>query len=167
MLSDGEQAYRQAVRYVMSMKGMEATAEQMSGVIGPLVAPLDSKHSARLVYIALTRVRLWPAMAQQYLSAWTAASMAATSSPLEVTVEHQEMSPDEVSKLSEHVARYGLAGLSSKQVLLLVLVCLFTVGLPFVQDMVPQNIQSKVTSEEVALGIGVPVALALIEKRQK
>lgn len=170
MFSDGEQAYRQALLYLSSMKGKEATAEEMSGVIRQLTGALDSQNYerlSRLLYIAATRVRSWPATAEPYLSAWAAAKVAVTGSTLEVVDEHRELTTDDVSKLSQHVSRFGLAGLSPRQVLLLVLICLFTIGLPFAQDTLPQNVQNRITSEEVALGIGVPVALALMEKRQK
>jgi hypothetical protein len=44
MLSQGEQAYRQAVRYLRSVRGKELPADEIAAVVGLLTAVLDRPH---------------------------------------------------------------------------------------------------------------------------
>jgi hypothetical protein len=60
-LSEGEQAYRQAARYLRFLNGKEVPAEELAGVVSRLTALLDQQpHNERIVqllYLAIARAR--------------------------------------------------------------------------------------------------------------
>ena len=175
MLSEGEQAYRQAVRYLRSMQGMEAPADEIASVVGRLTAAFDPPHTEtinRLLYALNARARS-PTTAEPAGAGLTAAAVLNANADVvgaidDLTVGKSEgRSAEDMGELVTKAARSGFLDLSASQVLAVVLVVLLAVGLPFAQVQLPSDIQSLLTDEQATLGIGLAITLAIMQNRKK
>ncbi len=73
---------------------------------------------------------------------------------------------DLITALSARVSREGLVGLGPVQVLALALVCMLAIGAPFVQMALPQEAQSLLTEEYSTLGLGLAIAMLIVQNRK-
>jgi hypothetical protein len=175
VLSEGEQTYRKAARYIRSLKGKEVPAEELAGVVSRLTALLDQQPNneriVQLLYLAITRAR--PSTVVTAGATLTATSVLSASADVvgaadALTVTKPEADQvEDVGRLVAKVARLGFRDLSFWQVLAVVLVVLLAVGLPFAQVKLPTEIQSLMTDEEATLGIGFAIAYAIMQDRKK
>jgi len=175
MLSEGEQAYRQAVRYLRSVKGMEVPADEIAMVTSRLTTVLDPPYTetiVRLLDALNARARsstVNPAGASLTVAAVLSANAEAVGAidDLTVTKSEREEHVEDIGKLVTKAARSGFFDLSVSQVFAVVLVVLLSVGLPFAQVQLPPDVQSLMADEEATLGIGLAITLAIMQNRKK
>lgn len=174
ILSEGEQAYRQAVRYLRSMRGREAPADEIASVVSRLTAALDPPHNETIVRLLdLLNVRARSSMADPAGASLAAAAVLSANADVvgaidELTVTKSEAQHVEnMDELVIKAARSGFVDLSVSQLLAVVLVVLLAVGLPFAQVQLPPDIQSLLADEEATLGIGLAITLAIMQNRKK
>ena len=174
MLSEGEQAYRQAARYLRSMQGKEAPADEIASVVSRLTAVFDppqTKPIARLIYLLNSRAR--SSTAEPAGASLTAAAVLSANADVigaidDLTVAKSEArDAEDMDELITKAARSGFMDLSAPQVLAVVLIVLLAVGLPFAQVQLPSDIQSLLTDEEATLGIGLAITFAIMQNRKK
>jgi hypothetical protein len=175
MLSEGEQAYRQALRYLRSVQGKEVAADEISSVVNRLMGALDPPHTetiARLVDLLNAHARS-PKVDRGGASLTAAAILSASADVagvidyITVTKSEARGGGEDVGELVTRAARHGFLDLSASQVLAVVLVVLLSVGLPIVQVRLSSEVQSLMTDEEATLGLGLAVTLAVIQNRKK
>lgn len=173
-LSEGEQAYRQALRYLRSLKGKEQPAEQLASVMSRLTAALDQPHAetiARLLDLATARAR--SATVATASPGLTATAVLKASVDVGVATDHLRVTKagaeqvEDVGELVAKAAKHGFRDLSGWQLLTVVLVVLLAVGLPFAQVKLPPDIQSLIGDEEATLGIGLAITLAITQNGKK
>jgi hypothetical protein len=174
MLSQGEQAYRQAVRYLRSVQGKEVPADEIAAVVGLFTAMLDRPHNesvARLLDLLDARAR--PAVTAAADTAPTAAAVLAANEDVfdaidDVTVTAPgDGHAKDLGELVAKAGKHGFGDLSTLQVLAVVLVVLLTVGLPFAQVQSSPEVQSLMADEEATIGIGIAITLAIVQSRKK
>jgi hypothetical protein len=162
LLSQGEIAYRRAVRFAHSMKGKEQTPEEVEWLARQIAAAMDHHMFAEVTSL-LDRLRPqeypWAVIAERYLPAQADAIVRDAATSTNAT--------DEISTLSDQVEKFGIAGLSPAQLLLLVMVCLLAVGLPFAQVALPQGAQAVLADEEATIGLGLAITLAILQGGKK
>jgi hypothetical protein len=71
-----------------------------------------------------------------------------------------------IDELSVKVSQEGIAGLSTTQLLVLVLVWLLTIGAPVVQLALPPEAQTAVSNEYATLGIAITITLLIVQNRK-
>ena len=72
---------------------------------------------------------------------------------------------EDISELSAKVTRDGIAGLSTTQVLTLVLLWLLTIGAPIVQQALPPEAQALLNSEYGTVGIAIALTLVIVSRK--
>jgi hypothetical protein len=80
--------------------------------------------------------------------------------------DSDSVQPENLSRLSARASRDGLAGLSTMQILVLVLICLLAVGAPFAQLELPPEAQVLLTEEYSTLSLGLAIALVIVQNRK-
>jgi hypothetical protein len=173
MLSEGEQAYRQAVQYLRSMRGKEVPADEIAGVMRRLTAALDPPHTETIVRLLdLLNARARPSTAGPPGASLTAAAVLSANADVvgaidELTVRTSEAQHvEDMGELVTKAAQFGFLDLSVSQLLVVVVVVLLAVGLPFAQVQLPPDVQSLLTDEEATLGIGLAIVLAIMQNRK-
>jgi hypothetical protein len=73
---------------------------------------------------------------------------------------------EDVGELSVKVARDGIAGLTTTQMLVLVLLWLLTIGAPVVQQALPPEAQTLLNSEYGTIGIAIAITLAIVSRKR-
>jgi hypothetical protein len=174
MLSEGEQAYRQALRYLRSLQGKEQPAEELASVVSRLTAALDHRHTETIVrFLDLANARAQSSTVVTANACLTATAVLIASADIggatdDFTVAKAEAEQvEDMDELIAKVARHGFLDLSVLQVLAVVLVVLLAVGLPFAQVKLPPGVQSLMADEEATLGIGLAITLAIMQNRKK
>ena len=174
MLSQGEQAYRQAVRYLRSVQGKEVPADEIAAVVGLLTAVLDRPHKESVAHLVdLLNARARPVVDAPAGAALTAAAVLTANADVidaidDVTIT--ELGGEHVEDLGELVTKagkHGFGDLSIFQLLAVVLIVLLAVGLPFAQVKSSPEVQSLMADEEATIGIGFAITLAIMQSRKK
>ena len=155
MLSEGEQAYRQAVRYLRSMRGREAPADEIASVVSRLTAALDPPHTETIVRLLdLLNVRARSSMADPAGASLTPAAVLSANADVVGAIDDLTLTKSEaqhvedMDELITKAARSGFLDLSAPQVLAVVLIVLLAVGVPFAQVQLPPDVQSFLADEE-------------------
>jgi len=79
----------------------------------------------------------------------------------------EELSVQRIDELSAKAKKDGIGGLSTKQVLVLVLLWLLTIGAPVVQVALPPEAQTVVSNEYATLGLGIAITLVIVQNRNR
>ncbi len=75
---------------------------------------------------------------------------------------------EDIGELSAKASRDGIAGLSAMQVFTLVLVWLFTLGAPVMQQLaLPPEAQTVISNEYATFGIGLAITLVILQNRKR
>jgi hypothetical protein len=84
-------------------------------------------------------------------------------SPNVITVsDNESIRPENLNRLLAKASRDGIAGLSTVQVLALVLICLLALGAPFAQLTLPPEAQALLGDEYGTLSLGLTIALLIV-----
>jgi hypothetical protein len=175
MLSEGEQAYQQAVRYLRSVQGMEVPADEIAMVTSRLTAVLDPPYTETIVRLLdVLNARARPSTVNPAGAGLTVAAVLSGNpegigaiDDLAVAKSETDEHLEDIGKLVTKAARSGFLDLSVPQVFAVVLVVLLAVGLPFAQVQLPPDVQSLMVDEEATLGIGLAITLAIMQNRKK
>ena len=85
-----------------------------------------------------------------------------------ITVSDSEnVRPENLDNLLARASRNGIAGLSTVQVLAVVLVCLLAIGTPLAQLTLPPEAQALLADEYSTLGLGLAIALLIVQNRKR
>jgi len=157
----------------MLSQGMPIFRHVQQYLHGTLATETGVAAAARQVGKAMDLGMAEVIVAAQKLVPWPGADLAGTAANASiaagdfaaVTENASVVRLDNLSKLSSRASRHDIAGLTTMQVLALVLIWLLAVGVPVIQQALPPEAQALLSDENGTISLAFAITLVILNRR--
>ena len=172
--SEQEQAAELAMQVeAMLSQGMPIFRHVQQYLHGTLATETGVAAAARQVGKAMDLGMAEVIVAAQKLMPWPGAGLAGTAANASIaagdfaaiTENASVVRLDNLSELSSRASRQGIAGLTTMQVLALVLIWLLAVGVPVIQQALPPEAQALLSDENGTISLAFAITLVILSRR--